>query len=268
VNYHIDSQGNYVNQDKIITKNLISIIDLSEKDKKISLLKEQILDYDTSLDNHYIGLEDIRLHIGPDDLLYYNTNRGLGYSNIQVEHGLISLDENDSLNTRIRTEKNHLLKKDLLKNIQQKDVEKNWVLFNSGSNNLRCIYGWSPLTIGEIVDDQYNTLVEYENVPKFFSSIRGSTNGVEIDGDIWFICHAVSYESRRYYYHIVIVLDKVTGQVKKYTNLFLFEKETVEYTLGFVELGSNLLIGYSLLDRETKYMEVPKQWFEDQMITV
>jgi len=265
VNYHIDSQGNYVNQEKIITKNLISVIDLSTKDKKISLLKEQILEYDTSLDNQYIGLEDIRLHIGPDGQLYYNTNRGLGYSNIQVEHGLIHLDSGQigTADTRIRTEQNHLLKKE-----GSNQIEKNWVLFNSGSNHLRCIYGWSPLTIGEIKDDQYNKLVEHKNIPAFFKQIRGSTNGVEIDGDIWFICHAVSYESRRYYYHIVIVLDKNTGALKKYTNLFLLEKELVEYTLGFVESGDNLLIGYSILDRETKYMEVPKQWFEDQMIIV
>jgi tetratricopeptide (TPR) repeat protein len=256
VNYHIDSQGNYVNKEKIITKNLISVIDILSN----SLIKEQILEYDTSLDNQYIGLEDIRLHIGPTGLLYYNTNRGLGYSNIQVEHGEIFLDlDSDS----IKTEKNRLLKKEGMN-----QVEKNWVLFNSGSNNLRCIYGWSPLIIGEIKDDQYNTLVEYKDVPAFFKFIRGSTNGVEIDGDIWFICHAVSYESRRYYYHIVVVLDKITGALKKYTNLFLLEKELVEYTLGFVELGSNLLIGYSVLDRETKYMEVPKKWFEEQMINV
>lgn len=258
VNYHIDSQGNYVNKEKIITKNLISVIDLSEKDKKIYLIKEQILEYDTSLDNQYVGLEDIRLHFGPDGQLYYNTNRGLGYSNIQVEHGLVNLDSDC-----IKTENNRLLKKEGMN-----QVEKNWVLLNSGSNNLRCIYGWSPLTIGEIKDDQYNTLVEYKDVPAFFKFIRGSTNGVEIDGDIWFICHAVSYESRRYYYHIVIVLDKITGTLKKYTNLFLLEKELVEYTLGFVEMDSNLLIGYSVLDRETKYMEVPKKWFEDQMIII
>ena len=258
VNYHIDAQGNYVNQEKIITKNLISIVDILSN----SLIKEQMLEYDTSLDNHYVGLEDIRLHFGPDGLLYYNTNRGLGYSNIQVEHGLIHVDLDSDVDSKtIRTEQNRLLKKEGMN-----QVEKNWVLFNSGSDNLRCIYGWSPLTIGEIQAEQYNILVEYPAVPAFFKFIRGSTNGVEIDGDIWFICHAVSYEQRRYYYHIVVVLDKNTGQLKKYTNLFLFEKELVEYTLGFVEIGTNLLIGYSVLDKETKYMEVPKSWFEDQMI--
>jgi hypothetical protein len=105
-------------------------------------------------------------------------------------------------------------------------------------------------------------------MPAFFKHIRGSTNGQVIGDEIWFICHLVSYESRRYYYHIVVVLDKATERLKKYTNMFLFERETVEYTLGFIERGENLLIGYSLLDRETKYMEVPKKWFEDQMIIV
>jgi hypothetical protein len=66
----------------------------------------------------------------------------------------------------------------------------------------------------------------------------------------------------------VVVLDKVTGKLKKYTNLFLFEREMVEYTLGFVEMGENLIIGYSVLDKETKFAEVSKAWFEGQMILV
>jgi hypothetical protein len=38
----------------------------------------------------------------------------------------------------------------------------------------------------------------------------------------------------------------------------VFEKGApVEYTLGFGMIGADALIGYSVLDRETKYMTVP-----------
>jgi len=254
VNYHIDENGNYINGEKIQSINILSIIDIQKMEK----IQESVLNYDTSLDNIYVGLEDIRLY-SREDTLYYNANRGLSPSNVQVEYGVIDISASCTKNNVI------------LQRVSEKrnrEIEKNWVLFTSGSNKTRCIYEWSPLTIGEIDGENFKTLVEYSDMPYFFKYIRGSTNGVTIDNEVWFICHLVSYESRRYYYHIVVVLDKVTGKLKKYTNLFLFEREMVEYTLGFVEMGENLIIGYSVLDKETKFAEVSKAWFEGQMILV
>jgi len=85
-----------------------------------------------------------------------------------------------------------------------------------------------------------------------------------IDGDIWLICHAVSYEDRRYYYHMFVVLDGSTLQVKKYSPFFTFDKEKVEYTLGFTwdPISDELLIGYSLMDRSTEYMSIPRKNIE------
>jgi len=253
VNYHIDEKGNYINKEKIQTINVLSIIDVDKMEK----IQESVLEYDTSLDNIYVGLEDIRLY-SREDKLYYSANRGLSPLNIQVEYGEIDISASSTKNNIIlqRVEKG------------KREIEKNWVLFTSGTNKTRCIYEWSPLTIGEIDGKNFKTLIEYSNIPYFFKYIRGSTNGVTIGDEVWFICHLVSYETRRYYYHIVIVLDKVTGKLKKYTNLFLFEREIVEYTLGFIEIGENLMIGYSILDKETKFIEISKSWFEGQMIIV
>ena len=258
VNYRIDEKGNYVNQEKIISHNVFAIINISDISTN-SVIKEYVLEYDTSLDNIYEGLEDIRLHIGPDSQIYYNSNRGLGPSNIQIVHGTINIDTNTGIcktvNSRIIQSPNH------------RDIEKNWILFTSKKNELKCIYEFSPLTIGMIQDSSFIEISK-QNTPPLFKYIRGSTNGVTIGDEIWFIGHVVSYESRRYYYHIIIVLDKNTNLLKKYTNLFTFQGETVEYTLGFVDMGENLLIGYSILDRDTKFIEVQKQWFENQMINV
>ena len=120
-------------------------------------------------------------------------------------------------------------------------------------------------------NETFNFLFEKTHsiqTPPFFKFIRGSTNGILIGDEIWFMCHAVSYEDRRYYYHVFVVLDSKTYAVKKYTPLFTLEKEKVEYTLGFVYFESNdeFLIGYSIMDRETKYIEISKTIFDDIMI--
>jgi hypothetical protein len=66
----------------------------------------------------------------------------------------------------------------------------------------------------------------------------------------------------------VVVLDIYTYRVKKYTPLFTFEGQKVEYTLGFVYSKSNadFLIGYSVYDNTTKYMNISRDYFEKSMI--
>ena len=104
--------------------------------------------------------------------------------------------------------------------------------------------------------------------PHFFKHLRGSTNGVRVGNEIWFICHTVSYEDRRYYYHVFVALDAITYEVKRFTPYFTFKKEKVEYTLGFVYFDSTkeLLIGFSLMDKETDYIIIDHSVIEDMMI--
>ena len=123
------------------------------------------------------------------------------------------------------------------------------------------------MTIGNIVDNEFQTTSEIPS-PNFFRYLRGSTNGVIIGDEIWFLTHLVSYEDRRWYYHCMVVLDKNTYKLKKYSPLFTFEKKPVEYSLGFVHIKSNnrFLIGYSVLDKETKYITVSKHIFDDMFL--
>lgn len=250
VNYRIDDRGGYVNQENITTKNVISVVDLDSYEK----VAEFELGYNDSLDNVYVGLEDVRLFSTSDGKLLYNANRGLGNSNMKVEHGIVDVSKETTTNDVLLTFDE-----------RQTQVEKNWVLFPVG-NKTKCIYNWSPLVIGDIQNGQFIKTGEQSELPDFFRYIRGSTNGQVIDDEIWILSHVVSYESRRHYYHIMIVLDKTTFAVKKYSPLFTFEGKPVEYTLGFVPIDNDLLIGYSVLDRETKYMMVSKVWFKSQFI--
>jgi hypothetical protein len=151
---------------------------------------------------------------------------------------------------------------------ERKKVEKNWVLFEDNNSAQKCVYEWSPLTIADSINSTLTNVVKRFDVPSFFSRLRGSTNGVAVGTDIWFICHAVSYEDRRYYYHIVVVMDGADHSIRSYTPFWTFENEKVEYTLGMIfrKVENDFFIGYSIMDRETKYMTIEKSTFDDMMI--
>lgn len=254
VNYRIDDRGNYVNQQNVITRNAIAVLDISGPVWRI--IQEFELKYDTTKDGYYIGLEDIRLFLNSNNTILYNANRGMPDGTMTIEHGEISLDKESTQNSVWpKLSGDH------------RSTEKNWVLFEA-NNELKCIYHWNPaLTVGDIIDDKLEIKTEIKT-PHFFKYLRGSTNGVLINGELWFICHVVSYEDRRYYYHIVVVLDAVTFEVKRYTKLFTFEGAHVEYTLGFIhlEMIDELLIGYSLYDKSVKYVRILRDLLEKDMI--
>ena len=246
VNYHINEKGEYINKETINSMNVISVFDtLTQTWVKI---KDFVMNYNKTYDNLYVGLEDVRL-LYNNGLLHYTANRGINATNICIEYGTIDINNPEKISSSLMRIKN------------QKKIEKNWVLFNDKDNNINMIYKWYPLTIGDIIKGVSDNVSKFimkseENTPSFFMELRGSTNGVTIDNEIWFLCHIVSYDERRYYYHCMVVLDKNTNKLKKYSYLFTFEKKPIEYTLGFVYNDNlkELIIGYSLMDRETKFI--------------
>jgi hypothetical protein len=297
VNYRINERGGYENQDNISTKNVIARFDLATYEKTV---EDDFMWYDTELDNLYVGLEDVRIfHSMTQDRLLYNANRGLGSHNLKVEHGLVET-RNDSA----------VKASGLITMEGQREVEKNWVMFEDAAGNLKIVYNWHDLVIGDCIkndegangEDPSGLRRENEcgytfrkthtiKTPAIFKYFRGSTNGVLIGNEIWFICHVVSYEDRRYYYHSIFTLDATTYEVKRFTPLFTFEGDKVEYTLGFVyredetELtkslnqsgGTNFAIsenepsdgtfwiGYSKMDCSTHYMAIKKSVVEGMM---
>lgn len=253
VSYKIDDNGNYINRENITTQNVFAKINIDSRNWKVT--DEFIVDYDTTHDNIYIGLEDMKLFSFKDDVQFI-ANRGLSAENITIEQGIL-----DKKNKKV-------FSKFLQRTDTNSAIEKNWVLFQTKSE-MKVIYGWYPLTIGNITETEDSSMNTFSathqiNTPAFFKWVRGSTNGVNINGEIWFICHIVSYENRRYYYHLFVVLDEETLQVKKYSRLFTFEKQPVEYTLGFVYFKETdeFLIGYSIMDKEPKFISIPKSHIE------
>ena len=121
------------------------------------------------------------------------------------------------------------------------------------------IHSWHPLKIGNYTEQDGSCRFSLEkeiNTPRFFSEVRGSTNGINIDNELWFIVHVVSYETMRHYYHIFVILDPDTYELKRYSKMFTFENKKIEYTTGMVYFKEQkeFMIGYSLYDKETKFI--------------
>lgn len=249
VNYMIDEKGNYINKEAIKTINIIYIVD--KQNPKI--INEFILNYDKSMDNYYVGLEDVRLFTDGCKV-FYNANRGLSYNSMKVEHGEIDIATNSTLNSV------------LIEKPNQEQLEKNWVMIPS-KNDVYMIYNWYPyITIGKVNGNKFEETHKIKS-PHTFRNLRGSTNGILVNNEIWILCHCVSYEDRRYYYNMVITLNKDTYEVTKYTPYFTFEGQAVEYSLGFQYMEDDtFLIGYSLYDKETKYMNISRNYFLENMI--
>jgi tetratricopeptide (TPR) repeat protein len=261
VNYKIGEHGEYINENTIKTINVIAIINIDTE--KWNKKKEFELKYDTIYDDYYVGIEDIRLFMY-NDILYFDGNRSVKPQTMCIEFGKINLLSQHTVSSIVKCE-------------NQTQIEKNWVLFKDSSKELKMIYNWYPMTVGShgdhpdaLVDEKnrpntFLTITHEINTPPFFKNIRGSTNGINIGNEIWFICHIVSYESRRHYYHVIVVIDDTSYELKRFTKMFTFENEKVEYTLGFEYLHEKhrFIIGYSAMDNCTKYMLVSKQDIDD-----
>jgi len=270
VNYHIGEQGEYIQKEQIITKNRMFSIQLSQWYNEIQQHREnarfglynqyigELVDYNKELDNDvYVGLEDVRLFSFNNRLLY-TANRGLSHNNIVVEAG--SIKDSKVTHSNVLKYAN-----------KSKNIEKNWVLFGGeNKDQIKCVYQWFPLTIGDLGQGSTDitNVTEYES-PACFRHLRGSTSGITIGNEIWFLTHMVSYEDRRFYYHMLVVIDKISFKVLRYSRLFTFEKEKVEYTLGFVydRLREMFSIGYSTMDNSTKFFLITKNKIDSLFIS-
>jgi tetratricopeptide (TPR) repeat protein len=253
VNYTIDAEGKYINQENIITINIFAILKM--KEDVWSIIHECVMDYNKEHDDMYIGMEDVKLFVN-NNIIEYSANRATIDTLKCVEHGIYDIDNNK------------IIESNILKYSKRTTAEKNWVMFNSVDNTRKFIYKWNPITICEKNENELHVINEIPT-PRLFKQIRGSSNGVYIDDELWFLCHLVNHETRRHYYHMFVVIGKESNELIKYTQLFTFEKEIVEYSLGFVyeKKDDQLLIGYSTNDNATKYLIIGKDIINEMMIT-
>lgn len=278
VNYKINEDGSYSRNRNITTLNILFEYDVSTTVWK--LLREREIGYDKKYDDFYRGIEDLRLCKTPSGKILYNGTRVLDFhTKILIESGELEMNgismiyNNDGISGNI-VENSVYVKNNgfLFFKEHQQFCEKNWVLFIDATGKTKVIYNWNKnnnMIIGELGETIFRE--EDPNIPrilvkethkipvgnKILKKTRGSTNGVTVNGEIWFICHVVFYGSKpTTYYHYFVTIDPETYIVKWTSKLFKFTKSNVEYCIGFdyCTQNNNFLIGYSVTDSSTKYM--------------
>jgi len=143
------------------------------------------------------------------------------------------------------------------------DCEKNWVVIPDNGHDLRMVYKWSPLTVGTVQGNKLLTKELDFKVPKLFWLARGSTNGVQYQGEYWFVVHFVHKyrDEKRFYYHSIVVF---TPEMKplRYTLPFKLAEDSIEYCLGLVVEDGRILISFSEEDHSSCLGVYPHEAFE------
>lgn len=250
------------------TLNVIATIDVNNELWKKMNEKELV----SNNEYVHVGVEDFRM-LNYHNTIYYTANVPLYTLHrkiINVELGCIDGNNNIYNNGMIKIKQNTPWS-------NKNGREKNWVLFIDGFNNLKIVYKWNPLIICNCyTNTNPNNNKHYKYILKktdeietieHFKSLRGTTNGVNIGNEIWFICHICHNQS---YYHCVVVLNATTYKPMKYSSFFKFNNVKVEFCIGCVYLKENnsFLIGYGIEDKKTNYVIIKKSVFDDIMIPI
>lgn len=252
VNYRIVREnGAYLDCEQYIITNNKYL----ELDKNLRVTFEKVFDVEYE-DMRYLGVEDIRVFtsecLDEDDepqLIFMGTS--------QHKNGKIGM-----LMGNYNIYENILKAEEVVPSFCDSWCEKNWVYFKYNGEN-RLVYKWYPVQIGKINTEtkQLDIVDTKSNTPRIFSHTRGSTPGVEYDGEIWFVLHLVSYESPRHYYHIFAVFDKEMN-FKRHSAPFKFQGEPIEYCLGVVVEETRVICTYSEWDNSTKMVVYDKSYVD------
>lgn len=283
VNYFIRPDGSYDYSGGIVTKNHLIEFDVSEEIWKYKHHGE--LQYETEYDDHYVGIEDLKLFFHPatSQLKYIGTRPLPRDNGIAIGYGEIH-QSGEGRQHQFATNRSTVV----LSHPNNHRCEKNWVCFADVAGKEKVIYDWnnqSGISIGDLstrpqeteAEDEMNcrTLDNGTKVPsrsfvethrinacnKLPRGVRGSTNGVRVGDEIWFVCHLVSFESLRNYYHLFVVLDARSYEITRVSDVFKLSESKIEYVLGlaFFPTTDKFLIAYSTMDRTTDYALIEKR---------
>ena len=257
VNYIIQKDtGRYLNCEKqVITYNKFCHLDndfnpiVSTTDS----ITERIFESKETT-RQYIGVEDLKIYFDK----YSNSIKFIGTGFHQNNFiGVVS--GNYNINDK------YIESNDIKSSFTNNICEKNWVFFDY-KNSTHVIYKWHPLEICKINEnDNTLQLIESKNImPLLFQHIRGSTCGFKFNDELWFICHLVSYENPRCYYHIFVVFD-LDMNLKKYSAPFCFEGQPIEYCVGLIVENDRVIISYSVWDNKTKIAIYDKKYIDNKI---
>jgi hypothetical protein len=247
VNYFIESNGSYTIRDNhpITTYNRRLILD-----RDLNLVSQWDFDKFAKPADKYLGIEDVKIVPFKGKVYFFGTEQDIEISKICPPGLCVAQGEYPT------DDSTHALNSVSCPSPYGQGVEKNWCYFEDVSregkpSSLKVMYKWRPMTIGHLEGKFYKEDSSDNSVPEFFQHLRGSSHGVVVGDELWFLCHMVEYSSPRNYYHIIIILDRETLKHKRHSMLFKFEDSQIEYSLGFVVEKKRMIFGYSRMDRET-----------------
>jgi len=250
VNYRILGHGGYDFKNtmgKITTLNKTYILD-----KDMTRRCENWIDQVERPHLRYQGVEDVKIFQHNGKLLFLGSVEDPDTGAIRVGHGTYTLDKDCLVSLPFQSP-------------QGRGCEKNWCYFTNAAGELRVIYDWSPLTVGKVVNEGLELLTKDDKVPAFFRDLRGSSHGMRVDGEIWFLCHIANYTTPRTYYHLLVVLDGETLAVKRHSILFKFADESIEYALGLIVETERIIISFSRYDRTSAVLTMPRTLVESEL---
>jgi tetratricopeptide (TPR) repeat protein len=276
VNYKLNRDGSYTfsaSDGKIVTVNKIY-----ELDDELNLKANTITFMPDNNNLRYVGIEDIKPYQDLEKQDLENPARKSSVNTRDLEgvkpsHCIPFMGTcQNPINHKLSCGYGEIDMNDLNKQITYKpvstpynrDCEKNWVFYG----DYKIVYQWFPLTLGKIVkkttlnETTPNETTPNETTPSelffekekeikmppFFQEVRGSTNGCTFGNEIWFICHVVEYCQPREYYHFFAVFEKDTMEIKRWSNLFKYEGEKIEYSLGLSVEEERIIVSYSKWD--------------------
>lgn len=266
VNYWIYPTGGYLfhNHDRIIdNKNILSEL----SGETMTPLNYREIEENVGLPTISAissGLEDIRLFSAGSNVKYIATTAGY------------TVDGKSRIITG-----NYFLKNGSIEDgyiIEPPDsnadswCEKNWIPIVKTEKITSCddysydlyeefyVYKWSPMEIGKI---NYNKkkleIVQTHRMKNpIFSKIRGSTTFTETDEGLVGLVHYSEEHSPRHYYHLLVVLDRETFSLLKYSDPFYFEKLGIEFCIGMQLEGDVYRFWISRHDRDPIMINVDR----------
>ena len=139
--------------------------------------------------------------------------------------------------------------------------EKNWAPIPLAGGGDGFIYKWFPLEIGKVSSEGKLEIIIRKEMDGRFRHMKGSTSFTLFDDDkkksLIGVVHFSEEMHPRQYYHRVVVLDAETYDVVKCSDIFCFQKASVEFCIGFKVIKAENRMGFwiSRMDRDPMYVE-------------
>lgn len=254
VNYKIEeSTGRYIYNDKIRTENIIGVLNSKFELIRYNRLKlpdfavgESSFTPDSSSfatrESNITGMEDIRLFWSDNDLYCSFT----------------SLERRPTpcmCLAKINYQTLSIKKIVEITGYEDDKCQKNWMPIDD-EKEIRFVYGFDPLIILTVnPDDGKVTKVEERNFNQ--ERWRGSTQFTKTPEGMFGIIHEVLYDTPRRYYHRGVVFNNDFTKLVKSSRCFRFVKDSkIQYTCGAVVRNSEIIVGYSVFDRDSKISSI------------